>query len=65
MKTHMSIRKNKKMMKKHYFDSDPVGLRKVYIRNNGIELHYRSSQEQIYHVRKKLAAKEAALNKIK
>lgn len=62
MKTHISIRKNKKMMKKHLFDSDPVGIRKVYIRKNGIEFHYRSSQEQIYHVRKKLAAKAAAMN---
>lgn len=62
MKTHMSIRKNKKMMKKHLYDSDPVGIRKVYIRKNGIEFQYRSSQEQIYHVRKKLAAKAAAMN---
>ena len=62
MKTHMSIRKNKKMMKKHWFDSDAVGMSKVYIRKNGIEFHYRSSQEQIYHVRKKLAAKAAAMN---
>lgn len=68
MKTHMSIKKAKKLLKKHYFDLDPVGTRKViwHRKDDGaVEIHFRSSKEQIYHPRKKLAAREAALNKIR
>lgn len=36
----MTRRRNKKMIKKRFFDIDPE-LRKVYIRKDGFELHYR------------------------
>lgn len=66
MKFHKSIRNAKKMLKKHYFDLDPVGTSKViwHRKDDGaVEIHFRSTKRQMYNVPKKLAARETEMLK--